>query len=1250
MSVILSDNFPHPDANGENTISLTGLNVVATDTDGDPASATVSITVIDDIPDAVADLAKTVAEDAAGTIGGNLLTNDTQGADGAAVISVTIGGVTTAVAAGGTTIVTTNGTYVINAGGVAGAWTFDPNSNLVNNLADIDASFSYTLRDGDGDLDPAVQPITITDGANPTSTKNASITVNEEGIDNGNAKGSVNNNSENDSDTVSFQAGSDNITAIAFGDVAGLTVDVNGILGPDIAWTRVSGTQITGSIGGILAITINLNPPALPILAGASGSATVSVILSDNFPHPDANGENTISLTGLNVVATDTDGDPASATVSITVIDDIPDAVADLAKTVAEDAAGTIGGNLLTNDTQGADGAAVISVTIGGVTTAVAAGGTTIVTTNGTYVINAGGVAGAWTFDPNSNLVNNLADIDASFSYTLRDGDGDLDPAVQPITITDGANPTSTKNAVIALDEEGLGTPNATGTNPTATSESASDTVSFTAGSDNIASVVFGLTAGITLTDYAGPAIVWSPGGGNTVTGTIGGIVAITLSLSSVTTGASGGATVTATLSDNFLHLSGAGENSLSISGVAVVATDIDGDTASASVALTVKDDIPLAVQPKATAMTNAAGATGGNFLDDDNDVDNDYGADGGKLLFTSATVTSLLGQNLTSGFSSLAYSISPDGTLLTATKTVLGVTSTVFTVALQPVGLPDQYVVTMSQPLDSAQTVDFNGGGYNFVGGNGSWAGFTQPLVANSDDVLLTPIGGGTVNTNANEGGVATGNSVGSGELMRVDFVKDLVGSPVSGGDFYAGDDTQSFTGHYTVNGAGALFTSINTSSTISLKAFDDADTGTLKNVGDGVADAINKISISHGVVTQLITANGTYVIDGISYTVTFSGGIVTVGGVADNTRIAGFTATGFNSIEFGFVSGNTFKIGDFGASVIKNQPVNFTVPVTITDNDGDAVPSGSLVIALNPVAGPAPLSVTEFALPGETMLFSLDQELEQSGAATAPTSRFSGTQMTAVETASPSSASLATTGKTVEQARNNTNVTATVIAASLVGLPAMADAVTAAAPDDAHLAMLPDMESAMPDRASLVSGEDTETLVNQPDTVTETEFASLSGDSDSSLQAVDDSDLPTGLTEQPVSPISDALTGGADVVSIGDIVPTAAPMGGDAVMHSILDLAAANVTVASNDNPAAPALENVVDEALPDTMVDRLIDAFEGDDGAPVISSDSGSDSSGYLVELINQSVSNSSDLVTINVDPFGSQFNDMATANNG
>jgi hypothetical protein len=153
-----------------------------------------------------------------------------------------------------------------------------------------------------------------------------------------------------------------------------------------------------------------------------------------------------------------------------------------------------------------------------------------------------------------------------------------------------------------------------------------------------------------------------------------------------------------------------------------------------------------------------------------------------------------------------------------------------------------------------------------------------------------------------------------------------------------------------------------------------------------------------------------------------------------------------------------------------------------------------------------------------------------------------------------------------------------------------------------------------------------------------------------DSSLRAADDDNAAATVDAQPFTPLSDGFTGGADVVDIADLLPSASPMGSDAIMHNILDLAAAGLTVASNDNPVQLAIENVVDEALPDSMIDRLVEAFEADADAPVVSGDSASDSSGYLVELINQSVSSSPDFATIHIDPFGSQYNDMANTNNG
>jgi len=639
---------------------------------------------------------------------------------------------------------------------------------------------------------------------------------------------------------------------------------------------------------------------------------------------------------------TDINGKTTTGTINVSIVDDVPTAVSETARSVAEDAV-DIGGNVLTNDTQGADGATVTSVTIntagGPVVQAIAAVGTTTVTTSyGVYTFTA---AGVWTFNPSANL-NNAAGVDAGFTYIITDGDGDKSTASQPITVTDGANPTTAKNAVIALDEEGLGTVNATGTNPAATSESASDTVSFNGGSDNIASIVFGSTAGISLTGYAGTAITWSAGGGNTVTGTIGGIVAITLTLSSVTTGATAGATVTATLSDNFIHLSGSGENSIGISGVTVVATDTDGDTAAATVALTVKDDVPVAVSPVPIVVTNAAGPPVTQSLDSDPTLANNYGADGGTVRF----VASLDGLNsgLTSNFVPIIYTRVNDTTLVAKAAGV-----TIFTITLNP--LTAQYTVDMDGQIDSKSSIAFNPTNNNFVGGNNSWGGFIpltetvgSPIDNNSKDLLLTPkeggVNDGTINTTANTGGVSGGASVGSGETFRVDFVTDLRGNPADGAGDYGNAPNRDhvFDGHYTVNGASALLKS-SSGSTVRITAFDDADGNTV--VGDGVKDTINGVTISYlggpGAALIIPTTTPTnYTINGRVFTVTLNAdGSVDIAGVAgasgsslQGTTIAVFTANGYNSVEYAWQSGDTFQIGGFGATTITNLPVSFNGP----------------------------------------------------------------------------------------------------------------------------------------------------------------------------------------------------------------------------------------------------------------------------------------------------------------------------------
>jgi len=231
----------------------------------------------------------------------------------------------------------------------------------------------------------------------------------------------------------------------------------------------------------------------------------------------------------------------------------------------------------------------------------------------------------------------------------------------------------------------------------------------------------------------------------------------------------------------------------------------------------------------------------------------------------------------------------------------------------------------------------------------------------------LLTPAIGhlpiGTVNTNANEGGIGSGNSVGPQpvtnfpETFRIDFVIDSRGDPADSGQLnYANpvNQDQVFDGHYTVNGATADFTST-TGSTVNIKTFDDPDGNTV--VGDGTPDTITGVVIlfgasSSGLIDLTQPLQPSYSVGGHAYTITeHADGSIDVGGVFGNntgtTTIGVFTATGYNSVEYTWVADDTFKIGNFGAAVQSTDPVNFSVPVQVVDTDGDTA-SGNLNIDL--------------------------------------------------------------------------------------------------------------------------------------------------------------------------------------------------------------------------------------------------------------------------------------------------------------
>ncbi|MFM5227338.1 beta strand repeat-containing protein, partial [Aeromonas veronii] len=196
--------------------------------------------------------------------------------------------------------------------------TFDPKPvDNDTDPADV-VNFSISGTDADGDPFSDTQTINVLDGPGPGNGNAVTLDLDEDDLlaGSGTPKGPL-----TDSATVTFVAGSDPFAGFAFQGTSGITVNVNGTTGDDLFWTLDSGVLNAhlGSSSGTIVLTVSLvsaNP--------AAGTVGVSAELKGALPHATANGENTITITGITVVASDVDGDSATAAVTVNVVDDVP--------------------------------------------------------------------------------------------------------------------------------------------------------------------------------------------------------------------------------------------------------------------------------------------------------------------------------------------------------------------------------------------------------------------------------------------------------------------------------------------------------------------------------------------------------------------------------------------------------------------------------------------------------------------------------------------------------------------------------------------------------------------------------------------------------------------------------------------------------------------------------------------------------------------------------------------------------------
>ncbi|WP_375055367.1 retention module-containing protein [Zobellella sp. DQSA1] len=285
-----------------------------TDDDGDTASASLDIFILDDGPVAVDDVAET-DEDTVIVV--DVLENDTQGADGATVTAVTL------VSGEGEVEITDDGQVKYSpAPGFEG-----------------EAVIEYTLTDGDGDEDTATLTVTV----GPDSVPELVIHfdddrswVEEAALATGSDPDSPN---ESTSGVFDIDTGGDELATLELRDVNNDWVDVTGGGTVQGQYGQLVVTLSGGVYSWVYTLDGNTEEHADPTRTGADDT------LMDSFA----------------IRVEDDDGSVTLGSLDIAVWDDGPVAVDDVAET-DEDTVIVV--DVLENDTQGADGATVTAVTL----------------------------------------------------------------------------------------------------------------------------------------------------------------------------------------------------------------------------------------------------------------------------------------------------------------------------------------------------------------------------------------------------------------------------------------------------------------------------------------------------------------------------------------------------------------------------------------------------------------------------------------------------------------------------------------------------------------------------------------------------------------------------------------------------------------------------------------------------------------------------------------------------------------------
>ncbi|MDN3630998.1 retention module-containing protein [Vibrio lentus] len=477
----LLEALDHVDGLDKNDLSF-DLPVYAVDSDGDDSLVSqLNVTIGDDVQimqDGTLDITEPNLAD--GTITTNTIdVMPNQSADGATITEFSFGGIVKTLdqsIVGEQQFSFTEGELFIT---LQGQVRFEPNRDLDHSVSeDIVKSIVVTSSDFDNDSVTSTVTLTITDGDIPTIDAVPSVTLSETNLTDGSAPsgGAV-----SQTETITFTNQSDDVVRFRLEPTEFNTNDA--LKSNGLAVELREDPQGSGQYIGFTTSSSNVETTVftLDFNSGTLGEYTFTLI--EALDHQDARGNNDLSF-NLPVYAVDSDGDDSLVSqLGVTIGDDVQ-LMQDGTITSREPAASVETSNTFdVMPSQSADGAKVTSFVFDGNTAESldlnVNGEQEFVFTEGSVFITT---EGEIRFEPVRNQNHASGDITKSIEVTSVDLDGDIVTSTVTLKIVDGDLPTIDLVPGITLSEVDL----ADGSAPTGNPVTMTQTITYTAGSDDV--------------------------------------------------------------------------------------------------------------------------------------------------------------------------------------------------------------------------------------------------------------------------------------------------------------------------------------------------------------------------------------------------------------------------------------------------------------------------------------------------------------------------------------------------------------------------------------------------------------------------------------------------------------------------------------------------------------------------------------------------------------------------------------------